>query len=260
MPNAPFHVAVISWDGKAAAARQIAAALAGAAQVSVIYSNRAEQPETGPGSWLQLPNSAYFGPKFALALAQTPPGCGLLLIHADTTFPDWPQLFQRCGLAFASFADLAVWSPDFSFTPWRTDLVQVFAQPSLAGLVSVMQTDGIVTAFSPGTVDRLRRLDLTGNNLGWGIDWVAVAHAYATGQRVLRDTTLRVSHPRSRSYRSSEAGDTMRSFFAQLTDAERAQIALLRAYFYLRKDDLRPWYARLWYALGAKRKDPLSGL
>lgn len=262
MPLTALHVVVISWAGKRAAAERIASAVAGqAGRLTVIYSNPEEQSESGPGTWLQLPNAAFFGPKFALALSRMAPGEVLLLIHADAEFHDWPLLLRRCRDAFGRLDDLAVWAPDFTFTPWPTRLVQLLPQPEAPDLVSVVQTDGIVTAFSPDTVERLRRLDLGANNLGWGIDWAAVAFAYASGRRVLRDTALLVTHPRSRSYGSGLATEHMRAFFAQLSHAERAQIALLRAYFHNREDAARSWRSRLWHAIAKqRRKDPLSDL
>lgn len=258
----PFHVCIISWGDKGLNAARIAAALESrVAQLSVVYSNPAEAPESGAGIWHQMPNSAFFGAKFAKALAQTPDGHALLLIHADTDFPDWPQLLARCTAAFARFDDLALWSPDFTFTPWRTALVRLFDQPDAPGLVSVIQTDGIITAFSPATVDRLRALDLTDNPLGWGIDWAAVAFAYANGHRVLRDISLRVTHPKSRGYTGAIAARDMAASMAQLTHAERVQIALLRAFFHNRKDAGRAWPSRLWHTLARpQRKDPFSGL
>jgi hypothetical protein len=36
--------------------------------LSVVYANAAEQPESGPGLWVQVPASAYFGPKLQAAV------------------------------------------------------------------------------------------------------------------------------------------------------------------------------------------------
>ena len=258
----PIHISIISWGDKGPNAAHIDATLAPhAAHLTVIYSTPTEAALSGVGHWHQLPNATFFGAKFAKALAETPANHALLLIHADTDFPDWPHLLARCEHAFSLFPDLGLWSPDFSTTPWRTPLVCLFDQPDAPGLTSVMQTDGIITAFAPATVTRLRALDLSANPLGWGIDWAAVAFAYANGLRVLRDTTLMVTHPKSRGYTGKAAARDMAAFLAQLTHAERAQIALLRAFFHNRKDAARPWPARLFHALFRQtRKDPFNGL
>lgn len=255
-----LHVAIISWADKGPNAARIAASLAPHARVTVIYSNPGELPEVGAGHWIQLPNTAYFGPKFVTALQETASDEVLLLIHADTDFSDWPHLADRCAKAFATLPDLGLWAPDFTHTPWPSDLVRLLPQPEATELISVMQTDGIITAFAPATLNRLHKLDLSANNLGWGIDWAAVAFCYASGLRVVRDTSLVVTHPRSRGYRGGAAAEAMHALFAQLTLPERTQIALLRGYFNDRKAASRPWYSRLFYALTGRTRDPFAGL
>ena len=234
----PLHIVIVSWAGRHASARAIAAAVAAEAdRLTVVYSHPEGQAPTGAGDWVLLPDDQFFGPKFAAALDRTAPGEAMLLIHADTGFDDWPLLVRRCRAAFAAVPDLALWAPDFTFTPWATDLVTL---PSGqigpdAALVPVVQTDGIITAFCPATLDRLRQFDCAANNLGWGIDWAALAHAYASGRLVLRDTAVRVTHEKGRGYGSKNARSQMLAFFAPLTMAERNQIALLHGYFLRRR-------------------------
>jgi len=62
------------------------------------------------------------------------------------------------------------------------------------------------------------------NNLGWGIEWAAIAHAYTEGRRAYRDQTLRVHHPQGSGYNHHEARVQQRSYLAQLSDEEQAHI------------------------------------
>ncbi len=234
----PLHIVIVSWAGKHTSARAIAAAVAPVAdRLTVVYSHPEASMVEAAGDWVLLPDDQFFGPKFAAALDRTAPGEAMLLIHADTAFHDWPLLVRRCRAAFATVADLAIWAPDFTFTPWATALV---ALPSGqvgpdAALVPVVQTDGIVTAFSPETLDRLRLLDCAGNNLGWGIDWAALGFAYASGRLVMRDTAVKVTHEKGRGYGRDNAQAEMQRFFAGLTAAEQQQITLLHGYVCFRK-------------------------
>mgnify|MGYP001588446605 CR=1 FL=1 len=67
------HVVIVSWQGRADAARAIATAVAPVADgLSVVFTNAAEQPESGPGLWVQVPASPYFGPSVQAAMAHTP--------------------------------------------------------------------------------------------------------------------------------------------------------------------------------------------
>lgn len=262
MPQPQVHVVVISWQGRGDAARAIAAAVAPVADgLSVVYSNAAEQPEAGPGDWVQVPNSAYFGPKFEAALAHTPPGAVLLLIHADATCDDWPAVVARCRSAYARHQRLGVWAPEVGATPYRTEWVGLLPQPGEPTLVSVMQTDAIVFALAPAVLQRLRGMDYACNNLGWGIDWVAVAHALCSGYLVLRDTALHVAHTRGSGYDTQAADAQMRAFLAQLTMPERNMVALLKQNIAARRAASKPVVTLLRRLLrwlrGRSGEDPL---
>jgi len=263
VPQPQVHVVVISWQGRGDAARAIAAAVAPVADgLSVVYSNAAEQPEAGPGDWVQLPDSAYFGPKFQAALAHTPPGAVLLLIHADATCDDWPAVVARCRAAYARHQRLGVWAPEVvGANPYRTEWVGLLPQPGEPTLLSVMQTDSTVFALAPAVLQRLRGLDYACNNLGWGIDWVAVAHALCSGHLVLRDTALRVVHPRGSGYHTQAADAQMRVFLAQLTMPERNMVALLKQNIAARRAASKPVVTLLRRLLGWLRgrsgEDPL---
>ena len=261
MPR-PIHAVIISWKGKHDQARRIALALENVAglRLTVVASHPEPEMDTSPGAWQFLPDAQFFGPKFAAALAATRTEEILLLIHADTDFADWPRLVARCGQAFDSVADLALWAPDFTWTPYPLAVARLpgaVAQGEDGALIPVVQTDGIVLALAPETQARLRALDCASNNLGWGIDWAALAWAYANGRPVLRDSALCVTHHRSRSYGSGDAAEQMRRFFEGLSDAERAQITLLNACLLRQLDATRPRWRRAWNALRGKQDQRL---
>lgn len=240
-----IHVFIIGWEGKLERARAIATALAGMApRVTVVYSNAAEMDVDGPGEWVRVPNTDFFGRKFRRCLDLFE-GDIFLLIHADTDFSDWPALVQRCKDSFAAIPEMGVWAPDFTNTHWTTPKVTILPVDRLAGLVSVAQTDGIVFAMPKPVIARLRRLDYDDNNMGWGIDFAAIAYARTTGMLVCRDMTLTVGHEQSRGYRGAAAAEQMRQFYTQLSDAERDQVHLLGSYITWQGRELAGLRARL---------------
>jgi len=227
-----IHAVIVSWEGMHEQAAAIARALEGHVdRLTVIYSNTAGEPETGAGNWQRVPQEWFFGLKFARALAIHPPGSVMLQINADASSDAWPHLVRRLEWAFATHPDIGVWAPDIDWTPWPTELVAEGIHLG-GGLESVSQTDGIVWAMAPVVLDRLRRLDYHANNLGWGIDWAAIAFAKVNGLHVVRDTAVLVQHPEGRGYSYTEAAQNLKVFVGQLTPDEQnwfgATYALLR--------------------------------
>jgi O-antigen biosynthesis protein len=222
-----IHAAIISWDGYGNAARQIAGQVApSVTSLRVVYSNSAGAKETGPGDWIDVPNSAFFGAKFRRAI-ETHNGGIFLLLHADTAFSDWPALVERCQDVFDRHADLAIWSPDFTHTSFPNSRVKLADGPE-PGLISVGFPDGIVLALRDDVVRWLKDLDYSENNLGWGIVWAAVAYATTRGLLVCRDANLIVGHEVGRGYDTTNARRQGERFLSQLSADEQRQIDSLR--------------------------------
>lgn len=227
-----LHAVVIGWDGMHAAAAGIAAELhSDVARLDVIYSNLAETSETGHGKWHQVPQSWFFGWKFRKALdlfLSEPATTHLLIISADAKHDCWPALARRGSSVLGADHKIGVWAPDLNETPWPTDLVAV-SPPHRDGLVEVLQTDGVVWALSGPLAEALSALSFAENNLGWGIDWVAIRIAQAKGLRVCRDLTCAIHHPQTRGYSSSAAERQMWAFLGQLPRDDQNWIRQIRA-------------------------------
>jgi hypothetical protein len=261
-----LDVFIISWQDHGEKALHIAQriaerfpqdeAVACGVRLTVIYSNADERPEAGPGRWLQVPNADYFGAKFARALAEFS-GHALLLIQADAGSDDWPGLVERCRRRFAQRVALALWAPRVSYTPWTSARVDIRPEPGEA-LTHVAHTDGIVLAYAGSTVQRLQQLDYRGNNIGWGMDWIAICHAYSRGLEVLREDELMVSHPRSRGYDTREATRQWLAFMTQMDGAEQSMFEILKRYTAEQKKGpfakLHRSLAKRWARRGASRQ------
>lgn len=224
------EVVVISWQGMGDSTRRIAAQVDRMANVSlrIIYSNAAETLEEGPGLWQQVSNKKYFGLKFAAALADCVSDV-LLIIQADALFADWSRIIERCQSRFAHRPQLGLWAPRIDYTPWTPERVDVRSMGD-QGLTAVAQTDGVVLAFSRAVMDRLRQLDYGCNNLGWGIDWIAVCHCYVHGLEVLREDEQTVIHSPSRGYGWRDAVLQCRDFMRQMDDQEQVMFQVLLRY------------------------------
>lgn len=224
------HVFVIAWPGVEANAAHIAQRLDGLADsLTVIYSTRDGQPLSGPGEWEQAPDEEFFGKKFKRVLDAFQ-GDVCLLVHADAFHDAWADVLEKCRTAFVERrGQLGVWAPDVDHKPVSTHVARL-AFLDKHGQCAVTQTDGVVCAFSSPVMDRLKQLDFSQNNLGWGIDWAAIAYAYTHHLLVVVDQTLTVKHAPGRGYDSNEAQSQMANFLKQLTAQEQLTYLLLDSF------------------------------
>ena len=222
-----LHVNILAWVGHEEKARAIEQAVTPHAdQVSVVYSVPDNPPHI-PDTWTTVDYECFFGCKFKAALDLHESGV-MLQIQADAHSDDWGQLISRCRKAFDTHPDLGVWGPDVDYTMFTTDKVFISDFDPDNSLVSVRQTDGIVWALSEKVIDRMRDADYSGNRLGWGIDSMAIAFAYANNMLVLRDTSLLVQHPRGKGYGADEAKQQLDWFLQQMSPQEKIQMKITR--------------------------------
>lgn len=227
MTHKRITAGIISWDGMHDAALAVATAIRDAVDdLVVVYSNADEADESGPGRWVKLPQSAFFGAKFAALLPHVTAGDALLLVQADACSHDWPGLAGRFRELMLQRPDIGVWSPNIDYTPFPNAMVATGSEGN--GLYRVLQTDGIVLGLHPRAVQRLARLDYAQNNLGWGIDWAAIGFSIVNNLLVVRDSTRLVLHPRSRGYDGAAAMAQMEAFLRQLDAGELAAVQSCR--------------------------------
>lgn len=220
-----LHVGLVSWAGQRDAALKIANALvASADRLTVIYSNPEEQPEEGPGTWIQIANDKFFGPKFK-ALADHVTEDIFLLIQADADYPDWPALAQACRAAFERDRTLGYWAPEVRVSPFTPEIVRIRALD--AARIECTNLDAIVCAFDREVYQTLKQYPFEENNLGWGVDMAAAAAAVLAERRVVMDQSLQVAHPQSRGYEGTEAETQKNQLIATLPARQQAVMRLI---------------------------------
>jgi hypothetical protein len=70
---------------------------------------------------------------------------------------------------------------------------------------------------TPSVYERLKQMDLPANNLGWGVDWAALAFAYTNGFVAVGDRGVLIHHPLGTGYDRGKASQLMRVFLSGLT-------------------------------------------
>jgi hypothetical protein len=181
---------------------------------------------TVPGwEWLAVDPGLYYGGQFELA-SQLVSADVFMPIVGDIECEDWTAVVSLCRERFAAFQSLGVWSAELDNTAWRTDRMAVCQIPNTEMYV-VGQTDCCVWAIARPIMDRLRMMDLSMNNLGWGIDWAAAVTCYAQGLLAVRDKRVCLHHPAGRGYQTEAATRQMHLFLGQLTLSEQGLLAIL---------------------------------
>lgn len=225
-----LHCIIISWGEYYANSAQISAAIADYVDgLTVIYSNESNSGQAGDGKWIRVPDDWFYGRKFERALKEVREDEAMLLIHADAHYDDWPGLAQACRSTLSSIAGVGVWAPAISETPWTEMRVNVAALEG-SGLNFVAQTDGVVFAYSSSVLERLRILDYSMNNLGWGIDWIAICSSYVNNLFVVTDQSLTVEHAAGQGYLREDALAQMDVFLRQMTPQESLMYVILNSY------------------------------
>ncbi|MEI6239965.1 MAG: hypothetical protein WCR51_06225 [Planctomycetia bacterium] len=228
---------VISWEGTEERARAIAMHLREHMdQVSLTYSTGGADLVIPGVAAARVPSEWYFGRKFGHALS-TWGDEAMLLVQADTDSTNWHQVVAGCARALST-PPVKMWSPEIDVTAWPTELVQL-PFSSTSNLRVVAQTDGVVLGLGADVVQRLKQLDYQHNNLGWGIDWVALCHTYANNGVAVRDRSVSVHHATGRGYQPQDAAKQMAAFLRQMTLTEHLHYEFLQLAIQDRRNQLR---------------------
>jgi hypothetical protein len=221
-----LHAFVLCWPGREAAAHDIAGALAGTADhLTVLYKNDTGQDESGPGDWRRIPSERYYGWQFQESLRLNR-GDIMLHVQADAIHSDWLNVARRCRQTFEANRGLGIWSPNVYHSWYIPELTQV-SPPRPDGVADVTCTDGVVWALSSALVERLRRLDFSENNIGWGLGEAAAALAVTNDMGVVMDLELEVIHPKGSGYDRTKALAQAKSFSTQLSASQQAYISTI---------------------------------
>jgi hypothetical protein len=223
-----LHAIVYSWPRVQAEALAIAAALAGHVhRVSVVDS--ADEAAAAPEGVEVLPigREAYFGRQFVKTI-EAFAGDVLLQVAGDAACADWGALARSVSRRFSEIPGLGVLAPEIDGTHWTTEKVAI-GPVGPDQLVEVFQSDCIVWAIRREIVEWLRTLDYSDFELGWGVDWAAIARARVTGLKVLRDLSVSVHHAQGAGYDYAQANEEMARFIGRLDPRERAAIESLQA-------------------------------
>lgn len=224
-----------SWNGRHQEARVIADALSKECFVTVVHTEPDEHswPQRGPARWLAVPDDHYFGLKLKRALDEFS-GDVFMHVMTDVTCEDWPALVRRCRQVFEQIPELGIWTPQVTGreSPWDFAKTTLHAWPEM-GLYLTTQTDQLVWAMHRDVANRMRQLDFSKTNLGWGCDLAAATYCHTHHRLVAQDMNVAIFHDHGTRYSWDKAGEEMWAFLAQLSMPEKMSYEMVRRSFRL---------------------------
>lgn len=213
-----IHVFIISWPGWDEAARKIYEEIKSFLnRVHVIYSCKTAGPIPMGDDWIEVPNEFFFGRKFRACLDFFQ-GDVFFLIQADAVAKDWKEIIDECAKNIIEDNRVGIWVPYIDYSYWNNPLTHIARTSATCDIVC--QTDGIVVAYSKSIIERLKVLDYECNNIGWGIDWVAICHAYSKGLIAVKNNSVMICHPKGSGYSHPDAERQMAGFLSQMSSLE----------------------------------------
>ena len=222
-----LKIVIICWPGVEENAKFISKQLEKAGySPAIIYSTKKNSNLNGPGQWIKVSDEFYYGRKFLKIITEFSYDI-LLQIHADAFCDDWLGLVERCYSIHCTYEYIGVWSPTPDNSAWQNNEV-FLSELGDSGLISVAQTDCIVWSIKKTVSERLKKMNITKNNLGWGIDWAAICFCYCSGYLVVRDLNFTIKHKLGTGYLANEAGKQMNDFLEELSTQEKIMYHLLR--------------------------------
>ena len=226
MAKMKAHVFVICWPNVRDNVVAICEALGDLDCRKTVIDKSRTLPDDLPG-WecIQISDKNYFGMQMELAFRLFD-GDIFISITGDAMCDDWKSLIKTAIERFETIPYLGVWSPEIDHTGWGTERVSL-GHIDGTELFPVCQTDSIVWAVKEPIVEKLRLMDYTVNNFGWGIDWAAVVLSYCSNHIAVRDHKVRIHHPVGKSYSPGDADVQMVTFLNQLGPHERTILTML---------------------------------
>ena len=219
-----FHPFIFNWKG------QYQKTLETEKQLSKVFGRvtviNSDEENTHP-HWDNVGDSYWFTNQFMRALNLFE-GDVFFHVQADATYTDWEGLKAQAEEDFEKYR-WGVYAPNVDFTEWgprRTNLVY----PKLPGNRSIVACpDCTCWMIHKDIIDefQLMNLDMSDQNLGFGIDMLICSISHRQSRKVIRNYNHTVDHPRGTGYNVEQAHVELRSLWSKLPQHHKDTVNLI---------------------------------
>lgn len=203
---------IFSWKGQFANAISLEEYVAPFVDHLVVINS---DDDNKPEHWVNIGNECYFSDQFrkALEISNQYDYDVLWHIQADVSFDDWSKVLKSAKESDSKY-DWAVFAPNVDDTFYISHRTDVF---SLEEKYKVVATpDNSCWMIKKKYVELLKNEYLhlmKDNHLGWGWDLIVCGLAHNNKEKVVRDYSITVNHPKSTGYKKEQAEQEMLETF-----------------------------------------------
>jgi len=129
-------------------------------------------------------------------------GSHMMVITSDVEIEDVSKIVRNAKSFFRSENNW-IYAPNVDYTFWKYHPEAITEYSG--SLKNVPNTDGMCWMLSSEAAYSVGNIDLSINKIGFGVDLLAAMFATRANKKVVRDYSICVKHPQTRSYDSTEA-------------------------------------------------------
>jgi len=193
--------------------------------VTVINSDDTNEKD----DWINIGDECYYTDQFLKAL-ELFDGDVLFHIQGDASYEKLSELIEDAKKYYDEY-EWGIYAPNVDYTWYTSENTDIQSlQSSHPNIKMVADPDctcwfihkDIINAFKD------RKIDMTDQKMGWGIDLTLCALSFIAGRPVIRDYDHTVDHPPGTNYNKDQAGREMNILWNRLDQDMRIAISHIK--------------------------------
>jgi hypothetical protein len=175
-------------------------------KVTVINSDDTNEEER----WINIGDDCYYTDQFMKAL-ELFDGDVLFHIQADASYDKLQELVVDAQKYFEEY-ECGIYAPNVDYTWYTAENTDIESlQSNHKNIRMVADTDCTCWFIHKDIIDEFlnRKIDMSDQKMGWGIDLCLSAISFILGRPVIRDYNHTIDHPPGTNYNKGTASDEM---------------------------------------------------
>lgn len=184
-------------------------------KVTVINSDDTNEEER----WVNIGDDCYYTDQFMKAL-ELFDGDVLFHIQGDASYDKLDELVSDAKKYFEEY-EWGIYAPNVDYTWYTSENTDIDSlQSNHDNIKMVADTDCTCWFIHKDVINDFldRKIDMTDQKMGWGIDLCLSAISFLLGRPVIRDYNHTIDHPPGTNYNKGQASDEMLVLWNRLSN------------------------------------------